>query len=98
MCGNRDRVTKFTSTQQSVDGGKLWLDVIHHDTSNLCFEFTVKNVSVLFTEKEFVLSIIAVVLLLAALDIHNPNLYVIAFLTFIIGHLTAKLLWNVNSG
>jgi hypothetical protein len=98
MRGKRNRVTKFTSIQQSVDGRKLWLDVIHHDTSNLCSEFTVKNVSGLFTEKEFVLSIIVILSLLATLDIHNPNLYVITFLFSVLGNLIAKLLWNVKSG
>jgi hypothetical protein len=98
MCEKPDRVTKLTNTQQSVDGRKLWLDIIHHDASNLSFEFTVKNVSVLYTEKEFVFSIILIVSLLATLDIHNPNFYAVACLIFIIGHLISKLLWNVYSG
>ncbi|XP_021941648.1 phosphatidylinositol N-acetylglucosaminyltransferase subunit H-like isoform X2 [Zootermopsis nevadensis] len=97
MCVKRVRVSKFTSTQQSVDGRELWLDIVHHDTSNLCFEFTVKGVSVLYTGKEFILSLIVIVSLLATLDIYNPNLCVVAFLIFLIGHLVAKVLWNVNS-
>ncbi|XP_023718294.1 phosphatidylinositol N-acetylglucosaminyltransferase subunit H-like [Cryptotermes secundus] len=97
MCENSNRVTKLTSTHRSVDGKKLWLDIISHDSSNLCFEFTVKNVSVFFTGKKFVFSVFVIVSLLAALDIHNPNLYVVVVLIFVIGRLIAELLWSVNS-
>jgi hypothetical protein len=86
------------STHRSVDGNKLWLDIINHDTSNLCFEFTVKNVSVFFTGKKIVFIIIIIVSLLATLGIHNPSLYVVVVLIFIIGLLIAKLLWSVNRG
>jgi hypothetical protein len=74
------------------------LDVIHHETSNMCFEFTVKNVSVFFTEKEFVCSIFIIAALLAVCDVYNPNWYIAVFLTVIIGRLIARLLWNVKSG
>jgi hypothetical protein len=98
MCENPNRVTKSTSKHRSVDGEKLWLDIISYDTTNLCFEFTVKNVSVFFTGEKFVFSVFIIVLLLATLDIHNPNLYVVVVLIFIIGLLIAELLWSVNSG
>jgi hypothetical protein len=98
MCENRNRVTKLTSTHRSVDGKKLWLDITSYDTSNLCFEFTVKNVSVFFAGKKFVFIVFIIVSLLATLDIHNPNLYVVVVVIFIIGLLIAELLWSVNSG
>jgi hypothetical protein len=98
MCENRNRVTKLTSTHRSVDGKKLWLDIISHDTSNLCFEFTVKNVSVFFKGKKFAVSVFIIASLLATLDIHNPNLYVVVVLIFVIGLLITELLWSVNSG
>jgi hypothetical protein len=96
MCEN-SCVTKYTSTQQSVNGQELLLDVIHHDTSNMCSEFTVKNVSVFFTEKEFVCSILVIAFLLTC-DAYNPNWYMPVFLTVLIGRLIARLLWNVKSG
>jgi len=98
MCENSIRVTKYTSTQQSVNGQELLLDVIHHDTSNMCSEFTVKNVSLFFTEKEFVCSILVIAFLLATFDVCNPNWYMTVFLTVLIGRLVARLLWNVKSG
>lgn len=97
MCENCSCVTKYTSTQRSVNGQELLLDVIHHDTSNMCSEFTVKNVSVFFTEKEFVCSILVIAFLLATCDVHNPNWYMTVFLTVLIGRLIARLLWNVKS-
>lgn len=97
MCKNCSCVTKYTSTQRSVNGQELLLDVIHHDTSKMCFEFTVKNVSVFVTEKEFVCSILVVASLLATCDVYNPNLYITVFLTVIIGRLIARLLWSVKS-
>jgi hypothetical protein len=98
MCENRVHVTKLSSTQRSVDGKILWLDIVRHDTSNLCFEFTVKNVSVFFMAKEFATSIVVIVYLLTALDIRNPNLFILCLLIFVTGRLIAKLLWSVNSG
>jgi len=98
MCENCSCVTKYTSTQRSVNGQELLLDVIHHDTSNMCSEFTVKNVSVFFTEKEFVCSILVIAFLLATCDVYNPNWYMTVFLTVFIGRLIARLLWNVKSG
>lgn len=98
MCENCSCVTKYTSTQRSVSGQELLLDVIHHDTSNMCFEFTVKNVPVFFTEKEFVCSILVIASLLATCDVFKPNLYITVFLTAMIGRLIARLLWNVKNG
>jgi hypothetical protein len=74
------------------------LDIIHHDTSNMCFEFTVRNITVFFTEKEFVCTILAIALLLAICDVYNPKLYITIFVTVITGRLIARLLWNVKSG
>jgi hypothetical protein len=98
MCENSRCVTKYTSTQRSVNGQELLLDVIHHDTSNMCFEFTVKSVSVFVTEKEFVCSILVIASLLATCDVYNPNLYITVFLTLIVGCVMARLLWSVKSG
>jgi hypothetical protein len=98
MCENRSCVAKYTSTQRSVSGQELLLDVIHHDTSNMCFEFTVKNVPVFLTEKEFVCSIFVIASLLVTCDVYKPNLYITVFVTVIIGRLIARLLWNVKSG
>jgi hypothetical protein len=98
MCENRNGVTKLTSTHTNVDGKKLRLDITKHDTSNLCFEYTVRNVSVFFRRKIFGFSIFMIVSLLATLDVHNPNLYVVLVLVFIIGYLITELLWSVNSG
>jgi hypothetical protein len=98
MWGNCNGVNKLTSTHTSVDGKKLWLDIIKHDTSNLCFEFRVRNVSVFSWEKKIVLIIFIIGSLIATLDIHNPSLYVVVVLIFIIGYLIAELLWSVTSG
>ncbi|KAJ4436608.1 hypothetical protein ANN_16642 [Periplaneta americana] len=97
MSETQGRVTKLTSSQESVDGKNLLLDIIHHDTSNLCFEFTVKNVSKCFTVKELFFSGIVILAVLAVLDIYHPNFYAVIFLICIIVRFFVKLLWTVKS-
>lgn len=98
MCENCCRVAKYTSAQRSVNGQELLLDVIHHDTSNVCFEFTVQSLSVFIPDKEFVCTVLVLASVLATGDVYTPNLYVTVFLTVVICRLIARLLWGVKSG
>ncbi|KAJ9596109.1 hypothetical protein L9F63_012693, partial [Diploptera punctata] len=91
------RISKSTSKQQSVDGNALSLEIIRHDTSNLCLEFTVEKDCVHFKEKELVFNALVIFFLLTAVKYEDPNYYVISFVFLLIGRLLSKLIWNVKS-
>ena len=89
-------LSKSSIKQQSVDGNSLRLDIIYHDTSNLCFEFIVRNVSVSFVDKQILIYVFVISGLLIAFNFLIS--YIIFFLFIIIGHLALKLLWDIKSG
>ncbi|XP_067004822.2 phosphatidylinositol N-acetylglucosaminyltransferase subunit H [Anabrus simplex] len=81
----------------SVDGKKLNLNIDHHDVSNLCSEFTVKNLSTPSVIQKLAIVSWIIMLYLSYCCIFEISITVSVFVLIIVFYQVYRLVWCVKS-